>query len=53
MPRKLTDNQETQQQLKDAKALESAPRGFLITELKIEELKKKDMGQWHVKKADQ
>jgi len=52
MPRKLTNKQETERQLKDAETLASSPRGFLNTKRLREKFKKTDIGEWHVKKVD-
>lgn len=44
---------ETEQQLKDAETLASEPRGWLNTKRIKGKFKKKDMGEWHVQKANQ
>lgn len=52
MPRKLTDKQETEQQLKDAKTLANEPRGWLNMKPIKGQTKIKVIGEWHVKKAN-
>ena len=50
MSRKLTSKQETENQLKDAKALASAPGGIRLPITRIKGKPKfKVIGEWHAK----